>query len=175
MGDILLHVPFLFGAQMKNKNLILSFFIILTLFFFFVPLISQFTISNGKTNEIVFMGSIKDYKYFHISFLHSVNKTPVNEFYEIRNNKFIVYKTTFYSFGAGMPDGEIKNGRVEINDINRELKDFTYMVGTDADHTLYAGDKSFNLEKYIEHQQPALFRIKRCSIFNILWRQFNHE
>ncbi|WP_313346710.1 DUF1850 domain-containing protein [Sedimentibacter sp.] len=157
---------------MKNKIFIVSFFVLLAIIFLFVPLIEQFTISNGNTNKIVYIGSVDDFRYFHISFLHSVNRTPVNEFYKIDKNKFIVYKTTFYSYGAGMEGGTLKDGVVEINDIDRELKEFTYMVGTYADHTLYSDNISFKLEKFIEHQQPAVFQIKRCSIFNILRRNF---
>lgn len=165
---------------MKNKIFIVSFFILSAIIFLFVPTIEQFTISDGKTNETVYMGSVDDFRYFHISFLHSVNRTPVNEFYKIDKNKFIAYKSTFYSYGAGMPDGSdnpdvhmtFNNGMVEINDIDRELNEFTYIVGTYAEHTLYTDNISFKLEKFIEHQQPAVFRIKRCSIFNILRRNF---
>ncbi len=167
---------------MKNKIFIVSFFILSAIIFLFVPSIERFTISNGNTNETVFMGSLDDYRNFHISFLHSVNRTPVNEFYKIDGNKFIVYKTTFYSYGAGMPDGSdnpdihmtFKEGMVEINDIDRELKEFTYMVGTYADHTLHTDSISIKLEKFIEPQQPAVFQIKRCSIFNILRRHKGH-
>lgn len=163
---------------MKNKIFIVSFFILSAIIFLFVPLIEQFTISDGNTNKTVYIGNIDDFRYFHIGFLHSVNRTPVNEFYKIDKNKFIAYKTTFYSYGAGMPDGSdntdaditFKNGMVEINNIDRELNKFTYMVGTYADHTLYADNTSFKLEKFIEPQQPAVFQIKRCSIFNILRR-----
>ena len=160
---------------MKNKIFIVSFFILLTIIILFVPLIEQFTISNGNTNRIVFIGSIDDFENFHISFLHSVNRTPVNEFYKINKNKFIVYKTTFYSYGAGMENGTYKDGMIEINDIDLELKEFIYMVGTYAEHTLYSNNINFKLEKFIEQQQPALFQIKRCSIFNILRRHINHE
>lgn len=87
---------------MKNKIFIISFSILLAIILLFVPFIEQFTISNGNTNKIVFIGSIDDFENFHISFLHSVNRTPVNEFYKIDKNKFIVYKTTFASYGTGM-------------------------------------------------------------------------
>ena len=157
---------------MKRKVFIVSFFILLAIIFLFIPLVEQFTITNGKTNEIVFIGSIDDFKYFHISFLHSVNRTPVNEFYKIENNKFIVYKTTFYSYGAGMEDGTFNDGMIEINNINRELTEFAYMVGTYANHTLNTDKVSIKLEKFIEHQKPAVFKIRRCSIFNILRRNF---
>lgn len=164
------------------KYRVLLVFVIFIIVISFVPLIEQFTISNGKTNNIVFCDSIDNYKNFYISFIHSVNRTPVNEYYRIKNKKFIVYKTTFYSYGAGMPDGsenpnaEMKfndDGLVEIDNINRELEKFTYLVGTYADHTLHTENENFKLEKYVEPQEPALFNIRRVSIYDILRRRFN--
>lgn len=165
-----------------RKLLFIVLIILIALIIFFIPFIEQFTISNGKTDKIVFYESIDNYKEFYISFIHSVNRTPVNEYYRIENDKFFVYKTTFYSFGAGMPDGsensnsDMKfndNGLVEIDNIDRELREFTYMVGTYAGHTLHTKNKSFKLEKYVEPQEPALFKIRRVSIYDILRRKFD--
>lgn len=161
-----------------KKCILLVFIIIIVLF---IPLIEQFTISNGKTNNIVFCDSVDKYKNFYISFTHSVNKTQVNEYYRIEKDKFIVYKTRFYSFGAGMPDGsdnpnvdlKFKDGLVEIDNINRKLDQFSYMVGTIAGHALNTETESFKLEKYVEPQETALFKIRRVSIFDILRRRFN--
>lgn len=147
----------------------------------FLPLFEQFTISDGKTNNIVFCDSVHKYKDFYISFIHSVNKTQVNEYYRIENDSFVVYKTSFYSYGAGMPDGsdytnidfKFNNGLVEINNINRKLNEFSYMVGTIAGHALNTETGSFKLEKYVEPQGTALFEIQRVSIFDILGRWIN--
>lgn len=165
---------------MKKTILFVSIMIVVT-FIFFVPFIEQFTISNAKTNNIVYYDCVDKFENFYISFIHSVNRTPVNEYYKIKGNKFVVYKTTFYSFGAGMPDGselpnanmKLSDGFVEIDDINREINEFTYFVGTYAGHTLNAKNEKFKLEKYVEPQEPALFKIKRVSIYDILRRRFN--
>ncbi|MGD9569347.1 MAG: DUF1850 domain-containing protein [Sedimentibacter sp.] len=164
------------------KKRILFCFVALLISILFIPFFKQFTIINGKTNNIVFSRSIDSYKDFYISFIHSVNKTPVNEYYRIEHDKFIAYKTTFYSYGAGMPEiseipgAQIKfneYGLIEIDNINREFIEFTYMVGTYADHTLHTESESFKLEKYVEPQEPALFKISRVSIFDIFRRKFD--
>jgi hypothetical protein len=108
-----------------------------------------------------------------------VNRTPVNEYYRIENGRFVVYKTTFYSYGAGMPDGsdnpdaniKFVNGKVEIDNINRRLSEFTVLVGTVANHTLHTVNTNFELDKYVEPQNQALFKIKRVSIYDLLRRQ----
>lgn len=163
---------------MKIKVLLVLMVFIIILF---IPIIEQFTISN-KTNNIVFSDSIDNYKSFYVSFKHSVNRTPVNEYYRIENNKFVAYKTTFYSYGAGMPDGSENpnadmtindDGLIELTNINREFSEFTYMVGTYAEHTLHTENKSFKLDKYVEPQKPAVFQIRRVSIYHILRRNFD--
>ncbi|MDW5298684.1 MAG: DUF1850 domain-containing protein [Sedimentibacter sp.] len=166
---------------MKNPTMFVTIMILIlfVIIIFFIPVFNQFTISNGKTGDVVYCDSIEKFENFYTSFKHSVNRTPVNEFYRIEGNKFVVYKTTFYSYGAGMPDArdypdadiKFENGKVLIDNINRELNEFTILVGTYADHTVHVKNESFKLDKYVEPQNPALFKIKRVSIYDILRRQ----
>lgn len=141
-----------------------------------VPLLDKFVISNGKTGGIVYIDEIDNAKEFVVSFKHSVNRTPVNEFIKIQGNKFLVYKTTFYSYGAGMPEYDpgsgqkltIENGLVQIENINRELANFTYIVGTYAEHTLSYNGKTMRLADLIERQNPAFFNIQKISLLELI-------
>ena len=149
---------------------------VLTILLLNVPMFSRFTIANGKTGDIVYIDSIENAKDFVVSFRHSVNRTPVNEFIKIQGNKFLVYKTTFYSYGAGMPEYDaqskqkltIINGLIQIENIDRELESFTYLVGTYADHTLSYNDKSMKLSEYIQPQNPAFFSIAKITPFELI-------
>jgi hypothetical protein len=159
-----------------KKYLFALSFLVLAIILLNVPILDRFTISNGKTGDIVYIDSINNAKEFVVSFRHSVNRTPVNEFIKIQGDKFLVYKTTFYSYGAGMPEYDaqskqkvtINNGLVQIENIDMELEDFTYLVGTYADHTLSYNGKSFKLSQYIEPQKPAFFRIMRVTPFELI-------
>lgn len=151
---------------------------ILVLFFviIFFPFQSKFTISNGNNDEIVYIGNIEDYRTFHISFIHSVNRTPVLEFYRIVDDNLVLYKAEFYSYGAGMSDGsDLPNSKLShgehglvILDFNDEFEELTYYVGTIANHTLHFGDKELMLTDILEPQSPAVFAIKKVSIYSIL-------
>lgn len=139
-------------------------------------MLSKFTISNGKTGEIVYLDDIHNAREFVVSFKHSVNRTPVNEFIRIQGDKFIVYKTTFYSYGAGMPEYDatggqklfIKDGFIQIENINRELKNFTYLVGTYANHSLSYNNKTMMLSDYIKPQNPAFFSVDKITLFEFM-------
>lgn len=160
---------------MKKYIFVVSF-IVIAVILLNVPMYSKFTISNGKTGEIVYIDDIANAKEFVVSFKHSVNRTPVNEFIKVEGNYFIVYKTTFYSYGAGMPEYDnsnkqtvtINNGLVQIENIDLKLESFTYMVGTYADHTLSYLDKSMKLSDLIEPQNPAFFSLNRITTFEII-------
>ncbi|KUO74720.1 MAG: hypothetical protein APF77_18755 [Clostridia bacterium BRH_c25] len=151
-------------------------FIVLIILLLNVPMLNKFTISNGKTGEIVYIDDTDNAREFVVSFRHSVNRTPVNEFIKVQGNKFVVYKTTFYSYGAGMPEYDaqskqkvtIDNGLVQIENIDTELENFTYMVGTYADHTLSYEDKSMKLSELVEPQKPAFFSITRVTPFELI-------
>lgn len=164
---------------MKRHLSIISF-LVLAAIILNVPMFVRFTISDGKTGRIVYMDSIKNAREFVVSFRHSVNKTPVNEFIKIKGKGFVVYKTTFYSYGAGMPEPDpnsnqklsITNGLVQIENIDRELDNFTYIVGTYADHSLSYNDISFKLSSIIKPQNPAFFSIARVSPFELIIYNF---
>lgn len=141
-----------------------------------IPMLERFTISDGKTGDIVYMDSTENAREFVVSFRHSVNRTPVNEFIRIQGDGFLVYKTTFYSYGAGMPEYDpnsnqkisINNGMIQIENIDRKLENFTYIVGTYADHSLAYKDINFKLSEIVKPQNPAFFSIARISPFELI-------
>ena len=159
-----------------KKYLLPSILLVFAAILLNIPMFEKFTISDGKTGDIVYMDSTQNAKEFVVSFRHSVNKTPVNEFIRIQGNGFLVYKTTFYSYGAGMPEYDpnskqkisINNGMVQIENIDLRLENFTYIVGTYADHSLSYKDINFKLSTIIKPQNPAFFSIARISPFELI-------
>ncbi|MDO5028343.1 MAG: DUF1850 domain-containing protein [Bacillota bacterium] len=150
--------------------------LILLILLIFLPIFKRFTIANGATGDLVLTGSLKDFQEFNVDFTHSVNKTPVKEFYKIKGQGFNLYKAEFSSYGAGMSDGaDFLQGQIyygENNEIYLSLdKDFdiiTYYVGTVADHRLTYKDKTLHLNQLLKAQSPAQLAIKRLSLYQIL-------
>jgi hypothetical protein len=141
-----------------------------------VPLLERFTISNEKSGYIVFQDTVENYKEFYTTFTHSVNRTPVNEYYRISKDKLVLEKATFYSYGAGMPEvGEygssepsIVNGMVQIDNINKEFKRFTVIAGTYADHSLNTNNNKISFTQLVKPQTPVTFEVKKVSIVTVL-------
>ena len=85
---------------------------------------------------------------FSIEFIHSVNKSPVIDYFEIRNDGIYGIKTVYYGFGAGVPteleEGQTltygEDGSMIISGFNVKLDPLIYRVGTVSDHILTLPD-----------------------------------
>lgn len=137
---------FIAVALMKIKPT--AFFLIIVILLFSSCTKNQknnnsLSLYNDKTNEII--KTFNDVNEFSVRFIHSVHKNPLEDFYKIENGKIIVYKTTYYDFGAGV-QSELNNNNEKfyindnnelvIDNINKEIKNLVYVVGTYSDHIL---------------------------------------
>ena len=101
-------------------------------------------LSSAKTGEEYARYPVCVGDEFSIGFIHSVNKSPVTDFYEIREDGIYVVKTIYYGFGAGVQtelEGNEKleygeDGSMIISGFDRKMEDLVYFVGTVSDHIL---------------------------------------
>lgn len=107
--------------------------------------------ADGKTIAAFSLG---EGDIFSIGFIHSVNKSPVTDFYQIEDNAIYVEKTVYYGFGAGVqteiePGQELTfgdDGSMIVSGFHQPMPDLTYFVGTVSDHILtLPGDNEVSL------------------------------
>ena len=101
-------------------------------------------LENPKTGKIYqrFPAGIGD--GFSVGFIHSINKSPVTDYYEIRSDGIYVVKTVYYGFGAGvqteLEEGQTlsygEDGSMIITGFEKRIEDLIYFVGTVSDHVL---------------------------------------
>lgn len=110
---------------------------------------------------------VKKNEEFYVSFIHSVNKTPVIDYYEIRDDGIYVIKTKYYSFGAGVQtkvsDEEKlsydEDGGMIVSGFNKKISDLSYVVGKVSDHILGISGLEYSLIEvagkgaYVEFKQ----------------------
>ncbi len=103
-------------------------------------------LQNTETKEVYTSYPMKTGDIFAVEFIHSVNRSPVRDFYEIRSDGGIyVIQTNYYGFGAGVQTelnpGEIleygDDGSMQVKNINIRIPELIYVVGTVSDHILY--------------------------------------
>jgi len=101
-------------------------------------------LENVKTGEQIASYELQTGDTFSIGFIHSVNKSPVTDYYELREDGIYVVKTVYYGFGAGvqteLEDGQTlsygEDGSMIITGFDRKMEDLIYFVGTVSDHTM---------------------------------------
>lgn len=120
---------------------------------YFTQIKTYLTLRNNDTGEIYKRFSLSEGDGFSIGFIHSVNKSPVIDFYEIRDGNIYVVKTVYYHFGAGVqtdiePGQTLtygEDGSMIVSGIDVMIPHLSYMVGTWSDHTLTINDKKVSL------------------------------
>ena len=112
------------------------------------------TLTDVETGKEYARYRMKDGDWFSIGFIHSVNKSPLTNYYEIHDGKIYVEKTVYYGFGAGVQtqieEGQTleygEDGSMIVSGFHREIPDLVYIVGTVSDHTLVVnGEEEISL------------------------------
>ena len=132
----------------SEENVVGKFFYIPAVVLFFV-LLWYFTrpvIVIESENNIIFSTSVESGYTFSTRFIHSVQKTPVEEFFVVNDNcdGFTLKSTRYRSFGVGLPflesDGNFRREGDDfiMDNLNRSIKilDLRPGVGTELSITI---------------------------------------
>lgn len=144
---------------MRRKWLItgaaILFAIAAPIFMFLVFSTPCLVLENGNSGKTIAAYPVKQGDEFCVTFIHSVNKSPVTDVYQVRNGKIYVVRTIYYAFGAGVQT-EIEEGQtlsygpdgsMIVSGFDKELQHLSYIVGTVSDHTLQIGGDTISLRE----------------------------
>lgn len=88
---------------------------------------------------------------FSLGYIHSVMKTPAEEFFYInKNNEIVLEKTIYESYGVGLPflpdEGElnVEDGKFILY-MNRTYKEINMIISPIPKHWLQIGDTKYQL------------------------------
>lgn len=132
-------------------------------------------IRNSQTGKAIASYPVGDGDEFSITFVHSVNKSPVTDVYEIRGNDIFVVRTIYYAFGAGvqteLEDGQSleygEDGSMIITGINKRIDRLSYIVGTVSDHILEVGGRKISLRDLCGKNTAIRFSCERRLFINL--------
>lgn len=101
-----------------------------------------------RSGSLLFRRPVRPGERITLSFIHSVARRPVDETWEVTPRGVLVLRETVYdSFGAGLPTDlafgeklELREGRLKITGMNRELPVVSLAVGRIAEHQLVFND-----------------------------------
>ena len=123
-------------------------FAVLAAAFVFTHHGTYLVLSSEKTGEVYARYPVHTSDTFSVMFVHSVNKSPVSDYYEIRSDGIYVVKTVYYGFGAGVQTELEEGQKLEYGDdgsmiitgFDKRMDNLIYFVGTVSDHTLTLND-----------------------------------
>lgn len=145
---------------MKNKSfsklfILISAIVIVAMALLFLEVYKNnkyLNIYNENGDRLANHKILKD-GTFSVSFIHSVNKSPVTDYYKIINNDIYLYKTVYYNFGAGVPtditgDESLtygEDGSMIIDNINKKIDSLSFFLSEQSDHILTIENEAFSL------------------------------
>lgn len=160
----------------KMKKIIPLFCLsIVIIFLGLFPCIKVVSISNRKNfSESIY--SSKALNGFVISYTHSVNKGRIHDYYECENNQFVLKKSVFVSYGAGITEPEeingcdfevTENGYI-LSNMNIRPNPFLLAVGVIAEHSITIEENEYFLKDFFPVRTGLIFKIKKVSVLNYI-------
>jgi hypothetical protein len=132
--------------------------------------------SNGSPRLVVPLWQNKE---FTIEYLHSVNKTPVQEHFTPAPDHNIILKgTEFRSLGVGTPflseEGQLVNdqGVYSLTGMNRSFEKISYVPLAFTRHTLLTAGKRFDFSDYFTDGKIVEVRIEKYTMIKLIRHQF---
>lgn len=138
----------------------------------FIPVSRQFVVADEQTGKILYSTAVEPGCEFCMKYIHSVNKSPVEDIFEILDdNSIMLKKTIFRSFGAGVPyeleDGQVLDvgdDRMKIDNIDREIDSYLLRIGTIAEHTLYINGQGIRMDSLASPQRTVRLEVRSVPV-----------
>jgi len=125
----------------------------------------ELVLSDKESGQVYASYPVENGDTYAVEFVHSVNKSPVRDVYEIRDGEIWNIQCIYYGFGAGVEEelgeGETlsfgENGEMIVSNIEKRMDNLVIVVGTISDHTLYLGDETISLRDLCGRSSKVLF------------------
>jgi len=133
------------------------------------PVVQYLVMTNAYTGELYFKEPLEEDGIFSISYTHSVNKTNVEEFYQLdQDGTLYLFKALYRSFGAGVAT-EIEPGQTLVYDnagnmiiegIHYPIQNLVYKVGTVSDPLIHIGGNIWHMKELAPSLTSVRFTIE---------------
>ena len=121
--------------------------------FLFYPRSITLTVQNTENGDILLQEPLQEGDSFSISFIHSVNQSPVWEIFQVQDGQLYLIALEFYAFGAGIPTeltsgqtlSTLDSGRMRIEGINNALTP-RYLVPRATEMSLLLNEQEISFD-----------------------------
>ena len=109
--------------------------------------------TNAETDEVYFQQPLEADGVFSVSYIHSVNKSNVEEYYRLEDDELYLFRARYRAFGAGvateLEEGQTlsyEDGYMIIENIHYQIPDLVYRVGTVSDPLIHIGTQTWHMK-----------------------------
>ena len=110
--------------------------------------------TNAETNEVYFQQPLEADGVFSVSYIHSVNKSNVEEYYRLEeDDQLYLFRARYRAFGAGvateLEEGQTlsyEDGYMIIENIHYQIPNLVYRVGTVSDPLIHIGTQVWHMK-----------------------------
>ncbi len=126
-------------------------------------------IIKNSTGTIIAELPLYDGTFIH-HFIHSVHKTPVDEYFEVRGKTLELTKVKYDTYGVGMPSdgGEgftLENGRFVVI-LHRAFSSIPIRVSIVPDHGIVVGGTFLPFTRWVPKESAITLSARRMLIFH---------
>ena len=152
---------------MKAATILITGIVVLLLIYVWLPKTEYLCLQTEDGKEYASF-PVETGDTFSITFIHSVNKTPVTDFYEIREDGIYVMQTLYYGVGVGvqtqLQEGQTltytEDGGMLVSGFNQKMDNLAYVVGMVSDHTLSIGGDTYSRTELCGRKVYVIFECK---------------
>lgn len=142
--------------------------------FFWIPSQTVLVARTVKPEKTVLCARMTDQEEWMISYTHSVNRRPVQDFLRIEGKGLLILRSVFDAFGAGIPETStpenplrfLADGRLEYT-VNRPVEDVAIFVGRVAGHVLHLKGREIPFTTLAEPGMALRFSVEKRSLYQI--------
>ena len=139
------------------------------IFFFllFRPGETVLQLRDGESGKVYAKYEAYEGMTFSVSFIHSVNKSRVEEAYQIKDDGIYLESCLYSDFGAGVAteveEGQsltyTDDGEMFLSGFDRKMNGLSYIVGTVSDHILEINGEEISLRDLCGRNSTVRFEV----------------
>lgn len=163
----------------KHRFMLICFFVVVAIIISIFSYAVSFPLTLIVEAEANVLLSVPTHEkdFFHLVFVHSVHRTQVMEYFQVKGvHSLELVATEYESYGVGMPslpsEGvfEQRGKRFRLSQINRHFSAIPLRVGPEAQLTIVHGGMEYPVYKWVPAGSALQVRVE----YSKLWKIYRH-
>ncbi|XVH31262.1 DUF1850 domain-containing protein [Haloferacaceae archaeon DSL9] len=133
--------------------------------------VSVMTITHAETDEPLAIHQIEDGERFELRYVHSFEKTPIYETFEIRDGSIYLIREAYGYHAAGLAyTYEVEqDGDMQVIRMNREIGTFTIRIAETTEQSFVIDGEERPLTTYADPRTPITVATHETTYLRYLW------